>query len=166
METAHDDPAGSRARALHWIDVATTVVFGLEAAAKVLAFGFRPYIAFNTNKVGRGRPGDCVVWWRDACSKRSELSAYLRPARSSPPPLPCCPPFPCPPFQLDLAVVVVSVVVLAAETANARFLKALRVLRVLRPLRMLTRSQSMLMVRPPAPLQHALLPSAARGQRF
>lgn len=50
----------------------------------------------------------------------------------------------CP--QLDLAVVVVSAVVLIAESANARFLKALRVLRATRPLRVLTRSQSMLMV--------------------
>lgn len=39
-----------------------------------------------------------------------------------------------------------SVVVLIAESANARFLKALRVLRATRPLRVLTRSQSMLMV--------------------
>lgn len=42
---------------------------------------------------------------------------------------------------------VVSAAVLIAESANARFLKALRVLRATRPLRMLTRSQSMLMVR-------------------
>ena len=50
------------------------------------------------------------------------------------------------PLQLDLVVVVVSVVVLIAESANARFLKGLRVLRATRPLRVLTRSQSMLMV--------------------
>jgi len=43
-------------------------------------------------------------------------------------------------------VVTVSIVLLLAESLNARFLKALRVLRAVRPLRMLTRSQSMLMV--------------------
>lgn len=43
-------------------------------------------------------------------------------------------------------MVVVSIVVLIAESANARFLKALRVLRATRPLRVLTRIQSMLMV--------------------
>ena len=48
--------------------------------------------------------------------------------------------------QLDLTVVVVSAVVLVAESANWRFLKGLRVLRATRPLRVLTRSQSMLMV--------------------
>ncbi|PRW21007.1 voltage-gated ion channel superfamily [Chlorella sorokiniana] len=97
METSHMDPAARRTHVLHWIDVGTTIAFALEALLKIVAFGFRPYIAFNSNK-------------------------------------------------LDLGVVVVSAIVLIAESANARFLKALRVLRATRPLRVLTRSQSMLMV--------------------
>ena len=176
METAHDDPASSRARALHWIDVATTAVFGLEAAAKVLAFGFRPYIAFNTNKVppvggcgmggeGRGVPG----WLLRLCGRR--LAGGQQPASSweaaggrRPPAcealpqggsLPPLPPALCSSPQLDLAVVVVSVVVLVAEAAHARALRVLKVLRAVRPLRMLTRSQSMLMV------AHTLLRSLA-----
>ena len=102
METAAMDPAARRTKVMHWIDVSTTAVFGLEALLKVgegdvdarrgqgsmssgllmrcaglpswytthahlplghsstrvfarllqvVAFGFRPYISFNTNKV-------------------------------------------------------------------------------------------------------------------
>jgi len=52
METAVMDPAARKTQVLKWIDVGSTAVFGLEAALKIVAFGFRPYISFNTNKVG------------------------------------------------------------------------------------------------------------------
>lgn len=52
METSNMDPAAHRTHVLHWIDVGTTVAFGLEAVLKIVAFGFRPYFAFNSNKVG------------------------------------------------------------------------------------------------------------------
>lgn len=57
------DPNSHKAHVLHWIDVATTATFALEAAFKVVAFGFKPYIAFNTNKVRAA----CAAWlpgWR------------------------------------------------------------------------------------------------------
>lgn len=38
-------------------------------------------------------------------------------------------------LQIDLGVVILSTVVLVAESMNARFLKALRVLRAIKPLR-------------------------------
>lgn len=65
METAHMDPAAHRTRVLHWIDVGTTATFAAEAALKVVAFGFRPYWSFNTNKVGRraGREGSQMGGW-------------------------------------------------------------------------------------------------------
>ncbi len=44
------NPAARRTHVLHWIDVGTTVAFALEALLKIVAFGFRPYIAFNSNK--------------------------------------------------------------------------------------------------------------------
>lgn len=53
LETANMDPAARRTHVLHWIDVGTTIAFALEAALKIVAFGFRPYFAFNSNKVGR-----------------------------------------------------------------------------------------------------------------
>jgi hypothetical protein len=40
--------------------------------------------------------------------------------------------------QVDFSVVIVSTVVLVAESMNARFLKALRVLRAIKPLRLLS----------------------------
>lgn len=51
METANMDPKAHKTIVLYWIDVATTVTFALEAALKVVVFGFRPFIQFNTNKV-------------------------------------------------------------------------------------------------------------------
>lgn len=52
METSSMDPAARRTHVLHWIDVGTTIAFALEALLKIVAFGFRPYFAFNSNKVG------------------------------------------------------------------------------------------------------------------
>ena len=55
METSNMlDPAARRTHVLHWIDVGTTTAFALEALLKIVAFGFRPYLAFNSNKVGSG----------------------------------------------------------------------------------------------------------------
>ncbi|PSC71712.1 voltage-gated ion channel superfamily isoform A [Micractinium conductrix] len=61
METAAMDPAARRTKVMHWIDVSTTAVFGLEALLKVVAFGFRPYISFNTNKLDLGVVSISVV---------------------------------------------------------------------------------------------------------
>lgn len=36
---------------VHDMDIALTVVFAVEALAKIIAFGFRPYIRSNPNKV-------------------------------------------------------------------------------------------------------------------
>ncbi|KAL4420689.1 hypothetical protein ABPG75_010345 [Micractinium tetrahymenae] len=54
METPAMDPAARKTQVLHWIDVGTTVVFAIEAALKVVAFGFRPYLSFGTNKLDLG----------------------------------------------------------------------------------------------------------------
>ncbi|GAB4819675.1 hypothetical protein N2152v2_006721 [Parachlorella kessleri] len=48
--------------------------------------------------------------------------------------------------KVDFGVVVISTIVLIAESLNARFLKAFRALRAIKPLRVLTRSVSMLLV--------------------
>eukprot|EP00887_Chlorella_sp_A99_P007206 scaffold2.g7206.t1 len=55
LETAGMDPASPKARALWAIDVSTTCLFWVELALKVVAFGWRAYISFFTNKL------DCVV---------------------------------------------------------------------------------------------------------
>lgn len=54
LETPAMDPAAHRTHVLHWIDVGTTATFGVEAALKIVAFGFRPYLSFNTNKLDLG----------------------------------------------------------------------------------------------------------------
>lgn len=46
------DPAAHKTRVLRAIDIATTATFAAEAALKIAAFGFRPYLSFNTNKAG------------------------------------------------------------------------------------------------------------------
>lgn len=132
------DPAAHRTHVLHWIDVGTTATFGVEAALKIVAFGFRPYLSFNTNKVG-------AAWVRALCSRATSLcSKLVSPCLRAAPPTP----HPTPLLQLDLGVLVVSSVVLVVQAAvpQAQVLRVLRVLRAVRPLRMLTRSQSMLMV--------------------
>lgn len=50
-EYPHMPPGAVDTLVIHWLDVAFTALFGLEAVAKILAFTFRGYIASATNKV-------------------------------------------------------------------------------------------------------------------
>jgi hypothetical protein len=51
METPNMDPDSIRTIMLRWVDIGTTIVFWVEAGLKIIAFSFKAYISYFTNKV-------------------------------------------------------------------------------------------------------------------
>jgi hypothetical protein len=63
METPQMDPGDPKTKVLRWIDVSTTIVFWAEVVLKIVAFSFKAYISYFTNKVRLGRQGSWSWPW-------------------------------------------------------------------------------------------------------
>ena len=93
--------------------MAFTVLFGLEAGLKILAFTFRTYIASGTNQVGAPTVGACcmarkTMIVRGAVVPSSNPCRGLNPNRHS---------------QVDLLIVITSAMLLGLESVQIEAIK-------------------------------------------